>query len=53
MATTVDSLRKAIGKKKQTQAFAWLADLMRASGDLDGALQCVQDGLQEIGRAHV
>jgi len=46
MATTVDSLRKAIGKKKQTQAFAWLADLMRASGDLDGALQCVQDGLQ-------
>ena len=46
MATTVDSLRKAIGKKKQSQAFAWLADLMRLSGDLDGALQCVQSGLQ-------
>ena len=46
MATTVDSLRKAIGKKKQTMAFAWLADLMRSSGDLDGALQCVQTGLQ-------
>ena len=46
MATTVESLRKTIGKKKQTQAFAWLADLMRASGDLDGALQCVQAGLE-------
>ena len=46
MATTVDSLRKAIGKKQQTMAFAWLADLMRSSGDLDGALQCVQTGLQ-------
>ncbi len=46
MATTVDSLRKAIGKKKQTMAFAWLADLMLSSGDLEGALQCVQSGLQ-------
>ena len=46
MATTVESLRKTIGKKKQTQAFAWLADLMRASGDLDGALQCLQAGLE-------
>ena len=48
MATTVDSLRKAIGKKKQSQAFAWLADLMRLSGDLDGALQCVRSGLQDF-----
>ena len=45
MATTVESLRKAVGKKKNSRAFAWLADLMRQNGDLDAALSCVQAGL--------
>ena len=45
MAMTVESLRKAVGKKKNSRAFAWLADLMRQNGDLDGALSCVQAGL--------
>ena len=45
MATTVESLRKAIGKKKDSRAFAWLADLLRQNGDLDAALSCVQAGL--------
>ena len=45
MATTVESLRKAIGKRKNSRAFAWLADLMRQNGDLDLALECVRAGL--------
>ena len=45
MATTVESLRKAVGKKQHSLAFAWLADLMRQNGDLDAALTCVQTGL--------
>ena len=45
MATTVEFLRKSIGKKKQSMAFAWLADLMRQRGDLDEALQCARSGL--------
>ncbi len=45
MATTVESLRKAVGKKKNSRAFAWLADLMRQNGDLDAALSYVQAGL--------
>ena len=45
MATTVESLRKAVGKKQHSLAFAWLADLMRQNGDLDAALTCVQAGL--------
>ncbi|MCK9182776.1 MAG: hypothetical protein M0P13_07855 [Fibrobacteraceae bacterium] len=46
MAATLESVRKAIGKKGHSSAFAWLADFMRKSGDLDGALLCIQDGLQ-------
>lgn len=45
MATTVESLRKSIGKKKPSRAFAWLADLLCQNGDLDGALQCAQEGI--------
>ena len=45
MATTVESLRKAIGKRKNSRAFAWLADLMRQNGDLDLALEYVRAGL--------
>ena len=48
MATTVESLRKAIGKKKTSRAYAWLADLKNRAGDVDGALECVQKGLSEI-----
>ncbi len=48
MATTVESLRKAVGKKKNSRAFAWLADLMRQNGDLDAALSCVQAGLSAM-----
>lgn len=47
MATTLmDSLKKNIGKKKnKSQAFAWLADLERQSGDLETALARVDGGL--------
>ncbi len=45
MATTVESLRKAVGKKKNSRVFAWLADLMRQNGDLEAALSCVREGL--------
>ena len=47
MATALlDSLKKSIGKKKSnSQAFAWLADLERESGDLDTALARVDGGL--------
>lgn len=45
MATTVESLRKAIGKRKNSRAFAWLSDLMRQNGDLDLALEYVRAGL--------
>ncbi|MCQ2054757.1 MAG: hypothetical protein MJY82_05640 [Fibrobacter sp.] len=45
-ATLLESLKKTIGKKKaNSQAFAWLADLERESGDLDTALQRVDGGL--------
>ena len=46
MAVTLESLKKSVGKKKTpSRAFAWLADLERASGDLDGALRRVDGGL--------
>ena len=47
MATALlDSLKKSIGKKKSnSQAFAWLADLERESGDLNTALERVDGGL--------
>ena len=46
MTVTLDSLKKAFGKKKvNTQAFAWLADYEREAGDLDTALQRVNGGL--------
>ena len=49
MAVTLDLLKKTIGKKKGTSmAFAWLADLERASGDLDGSLRRVNAGLQSF-----
>lgn len=45
-ATQLESLKKSIGKKKaKSQAFAWLADLERESGDLDTSLQRVDGGL--------
>lgn len=46
MAATLESVRKAIGKKGHSSAFAWLADFMRKSGNLEGALLCIQDGLE-------
>ncbi len=46
MTVTLESLRKSIGKKKvNTQAFAWLADFERASGDLDTSLERIDGGL--------
>ncbi|WP_298770834.1 hypothetical protein, partial [uncultured Fibrobacter sp.] len=46
MAVTLESLRKTIGKKNSSsRAFAWLADLECAAGDLDSALQRVDGGL--------
>lgn len=45
MAATLESVRKAVGKKGHSPAFAWLADLERQSGNLDGALMRVTDGL--------
>ena len=40
------SLKKSIGKKKaKSQAFAWLADLERAAGDLDTSMQRLNGGL--------
>ena len=47
MATALlDSLKKSIGKKKSnSQAFAWLADLERESGDLETSLARVDGGL--------
>lgn len=47
MAVTLEQLKKTVGKKKGiSMAFAWLADLERASGDLDGSLRRVNAGLQ-------
>jgi len=45
MAATLESVRKAVGKKGHSLAFAWLADLERQSGNLDGALMRVTEGL--------
>lgn len=47
MAITLESLKKTVGKKKgNSRVFAWLADMERASGDLDGSLSRVNVGLQ-------
>ena len=45
MATTTESLTKAIGKKSSL-AFAWLADLHLSSGSIDEAVQVVDAGLE-------
>ena len=46
MPVTLDSLKKSVGKKNaNSMVFAWLADLERESGNLDGALQRVDGGL--------
>ncbi|PWJ71874.1 hypothetical protein BGX12_101112, partial [Fibrobacter sp. UWR4] len=46
MTVTLESLKKSVGKKNaKSEVFAWLADLERAAGDLDGALQRVDGGL--------
>ncbi len=46
MTVTLESLRKSIGKKKvNSQAFAWLADFERESGDLDTSLERIDGGL--------
>ncbi len=46
MTVTLESLKKSIGKKKvNTQAFAWLADFERESGDLDTSLERIDGGL--------
>ena len=46
MATALlDSLKKSIGKKNKSQAFSWVADLERESGDLETALARVDGGL--------
>ena len=46
MTVTLESLRKSIGKKKvNTQAFAWLADFERQSGDLETSLERIDGGL--------
>ncbi|MCQ2060677.1 MAG: hypothetical protein MJY47_03715 [Fibrobacter sp.] len=46
MTVTLDSLKKTIGKKKlKSLAFAWLADLERAAGDLETALERVDGSI--------
>lgn len=48
MAATIDSLKKAIGKKKKSRLFVWLADLEREAGNYDSALKILDEGLQEF-----
>ena len=45
MAATLESVKKAIGKKSSSLAFAWLADLERKAGKPDVALDTVNTGL--------
>ena len=46
MSVTLDSLKKSVGKKiGNSKIFAWLADLERASGNLEAALSVVDGGL--------
>ncbi|SHL32879.1 hypothetical protein [Fibrobacter sp. UWEL] len=46
MTVTLESLKKSVGRKSaKSEIFAWLADLERAAGNLDGALQRVDNGL--------
>lgn len=43
---TLETLKKSVGKKNSnSKIFAWLADLERASGDLDTALNRIDGGL--------
>jgi len=48
MQVTPDSLKKMIGKKTSSLAFAWLADLERQMGKLDDALNTVNKGLSNL-----
>jgi pilus assembly protein FimV len=45
VAATLESVKKAIGKKSSSLAFAWLADLERKAGKPDVALDTVNTGL--------
>ncbi len=46
MTVTLETLKKSVGKKNNnSKIFAWLADLERAAGDLDSALNRVNGGL--------
>ena len=46
MAVTLDSLKKAVKKNKgRSQALAWLADMLRASGEYDNALKLIDEAL--------
>lgn len=49
MTVTLETLKKKVGKKKKSsvsKVYAWLADLEREAGDIDGSLSCVNEGLQ-------
>lgn len=49
MTVTLETLKKKVGKKKKSSVsmvYAWLADLEREAGDIDGSLSCVNEGLQ-------
>lgn len=48
MAATLESVKKAIGKKSSSLAFAWLADLERKAGKPDVALDTVNRGLSYL-----
>ncbi len=48
MAATLESVKKAIGKKSSSLAFAWLADLERKAGKPDVALDTVNTGLSYL-----
>lgn len=48
MAVTLEIVKKAIGKKTSSLAFAWLADLERVAGKPDVALNTVNTGLSYL-----
>jgi len=48
VAATLESVKKAIGKKSSSLAFAWLADLERKAGKPDVALDTVNTGLSYL-----
>jgi len=45
MANTVEALRKIVHKKSGSLAFAWLADLEAQAGDVDSAMDTLEEGL--------